>query len=190
MTLQPVVPASISDDEILVMIARIAADSLRVEPGRVTRDTSLTELGAESIDIVEITLEMENAFTVLMPEHTVLQLAAEEVGEPNPFETDGALTSLGAEMLRARMPEVPEALLAPGVKARDLGGVFTRVDTWIRLVRGLLEVSPRRCARCDVALTQGTPARVRCPSCLEESDLPGGDAIGRAWVRQWLAARG
>lgn len=186
---RPVVAATATDAEIHAMLSRIVADSLRIDPARVTPDTSLAALGAESIDIVEITMEIEHAFTVLMPEHTILQLATEEAGPDAHFEEDGALTSLGAALLRARMPEVAPAEIVQGTRVRDLTATLTRLGVWVRLIRGLLEVSPRQCVDCGTPLVQGSPARVRCTVCQREFDLPSGDDIGRAWVREWLESR-
>jgi acyl carrier protein len=178
---------ALSDDEILAMLAPVVAQSLRIDPARVTPDTSLRALGAESIDIVEITLDLENVFTVLMPEHSVLQLA-QDVGGEGVFEREGALTARGSAMLRARMPDVDPAALAPGTAVRDLPAVFLRIDVWIRMVRGLLASTPRTCPQCGERLVQGSPARVKCRACDKEFDLPSGDDIGRDWVRRWLAA--
>ncbi|MGE3841011.1 MAG: acyl carrier protein [Vicinamibacterales bacterium] len=186
---QPVVAATVTDSEIQAMLASIVAESLRIDPARVTPDTSLVALGAESIDIVEITMEIEHTFSVLMPEHTILQLAADVAGPDEPFEEDGALTSLGVALLQARMPDVAATEISAGMRVRDLSSTLTRVGAWIRLIRGLLEVSPRQCPDCRTPLVQGSPARVRCTVCGREVDLPSGDDIGRAWVREWLAAR-
>jgi acyl carrier protein len=178
--------ASIPDHEIQARLASIAAGSLRIDAGRITAETSMVDLGAESIDIVEITLDTEHAFTVLMPERNVLDLATEVAGEAC-FESEGVLTELGSELLRSRMPHVDPAALAPGAPVKDLAPLFLRIDVWVRLVHGLLEATPRTCPRCAGRLVQGPPTQVRCPPCAEEIALPTGDAVVREWVRRWLA---
>jgi acyl carrier protein len=183
----PFIPTrAIRDEEILGGLAAIVAESLGVDRARVTPDTSLDALGAESIDVVEITFEVEHAFTVLMPERSILELAAEVAG-PGVFEQGGVLTEEGCELLRARMPELTHAPIAPGTRVADLTPSFLRVDVWARLVRGLIDASPRECPRCGGGLVQGSPARVRCPTCQVEQDLPTGDALGREWVQRWMA---
>jgi hypothetical protein len=159
-----------------------------VDASRVTATTCLTDLGAESIDVVEIALDVEHAFSVLMPERSVLELATEVAGE-GVFEHEGRLTGLGCELLRARLPAFDDPALAPGLEAARLAPVFLRIDVWVRVVRSLLEASPRVCARCGGGLMQGSPGCVTCRACDVELALPSGDDVGRAWVRDWLASR-
>lgn len=186
---EPVVSASVSDQEILDRFAAIVAASLRVDPARVTRDASLDALGAESIDLVEITIDVENAFGILMPERTILDAATEVLG-PGVVEADGRLTEVGRRLLLARMPELDPQTIAAGAPVREVKRVLLRVDVWVRLIRGLLEQSPRVCPDCGRPLVQGTPARVRCEACRREFDLPSGDDLARAWVRRWAAEAG
>ena len=188
MTKEPIPLATISDAELHARFAAVVAESLRVPPSRVTPDTTLPALGAESIDIVEITLDTEHAFTVLMPERTVLELATEVAGD-GVFEKDGCLTALGSELLRARIPEVDASAIAAGRPVGELAPVFLRVDVWTRVIRGLLEATPRTCPACGERLVQGSPGRVACPVCSTALDLPSGDDVARAWVRAWLTAR-
>jgi acyl carrier protein len=183
---EPVPSASMSDEAILERFAAIVAASLRVDPARVTRETSLDLLGAESIDVVEITIDVENAFSVLMPERTILDAAADVLG-PGVVEQDGRLTETGRRLLLARMPELDPRAVAAGTPVRDVNRLFLRVDVWVRLIRGLLEQSPRVCPDCGCPLVQGTPARVRCERCQREHDLPTGDDLARRWVREWAA---
>jgi acyl carrier protein len=187
-TSAPIPPASISDAEILARLADIVGASLRIPPSRVTADVSLDELGAESIDLVDISLEVEHAFTVLLPEKHILQLATEIAGD-GMVEQNGVLTALGADLLRARLPDVNAGAIAEGTSSKAAIAQFLRVAVWVRVIRGLLETTPRACARCGAPLVQGGPARVRCPACAIDYDVPSGDDIGREWVRRWLAAR-
>jgi acyl carrier protein len=180
--------ADITDGEILAVLARVVGESLRIDPARVTMDTTLTALGAESIDLVEITMDLEHAFSVLMPERTVLQIATEIAGEGT-VERDGVLTHLGSELLRARMPEIDPHEIAAGRPVKELSSFFLRVDVWVRVIRGLLEATPRACARCGSRIVQGSPGQVKCPACGLVIDVPSGDAIAREWAGRWLATR-
>lgn len=180
--------SAITDEEILARLQAIVADSLGVDPARVTPRASLDALGAESIDVVEITFDVEHAFTVLMPERSILEVAADLAG-PGAFEHEGRLTPEGCELLRARMPELADAPLAPGTWVKELVPFFLRLDVWVRLIRSLIEATPRECRQCGGGLVQGAPASVRCPACRVDYDLPTGDALAREWVRRWMASR-
>ena len=51
--------------EIFEKVAAIIADQLGVDPSTITRETSFEEdLGADSLDIVEISMSLEEAFDV------------------------------------------------------------------------------------------------------------------------------
>ena len=155
-------------------------------PERVTPDTSLDALGAESLDLVEVTLEIEHEFMVLMPERSILQTATEVVGE-GVLEQEGLLTDSGKRLLAARMPEIDTTTWPDEVKVASLKSAFLRVDVWVRLIRFLMEQSPRECPTCHGALVPGTPARVACRTCGVEFDLPHGDELNRRWVESYTA---
>lgn len=173
-------------DDILVEFARIVSESLRVDPGRVTPDARLDELGAESIDLVEISLEVENAFSIIMPERTILDVGREVFGQ-EALVSDGVLTPLGSRLLTKRLPDVDPSLVAAGTKADDAKRIFLRVDVWIRLIDGIIARSPRECEDCGSPLAQGSPAQVRCVTCGRVYPLPNGDDLNRDWVRSVAA---
>jgi acyl carrier protein len=168
-----------SDTELHERFAAIVAASLRIDPARVVPSATLDELGAESLDLVEITLDVENDFAILMPERTILEVGAEVLGE-GVLEADGRLTEAGRRFLALRMPQLAGELPAT---TSDLRATFLRVDTWLRVIRFVIDRSPRTCADCHVALVTGSPGRLRCPACSRDVDLPSGDDLNRVWVR-------
>jgi acyl carrier protein len=184
--MSPVPVINPTAQQIAEAFAGIVGASLRVDPGRVVPETTLTDLGADSIDLVEITLDLENAFSVVMPERNVLETARDVLGD-GVVAADGRLTPFGAELLRRRMPEVPPERLAPGVPVTDVQREFLRVDAWLRLIAGVIASSPRLCPRCRGGLVQGAPGQVRCVTCGDVVTLPTGDDLARAWIRATAA---
>jgi len=178
-----------TSDEILERFAGVVARSLRIDAAQVTPDVTLTALGAESIDIVEITMEVEHEFGVLMPERSILETAAGVLGE-GVVTSDGHVTEIGRQLLASRMPEIDVGMLPNPLPVRRLGEVFTRVDVWLRLIADLADASPRECSTCRVPLRPGSAGRVRCSRCDREYDLPSGDDVNRAWVSRWAHDRG
>jgi acyl carrier protein len=172
--------------QIAEIFSGIVGASLRVDPGRVVPDTTLADLGAESIDLVEITLDAESAFSIVMPERNVLDTAREVLGD-DVVVAEGRLTAFGAELLRRRMPEVPGERFAAGTPVAEAQREFLRVDAWLRLITGVLERSPRVCPRCRGGLVQGAPGQVTCLACGEAVTLPTGDDLAREWVRDTAA---
>ncbi len=57
----------------------IVVDLLEVDPGDVTRDVTFAELGADSIDLVELASALEKRFQVRLDEQRVYEV--ETVGE-------------------------------------------------------------------------------------------------------------
>jgi acyl carrier protein len=178
-----------SEASILQRFAALVGASLRIDPARVTPESRLDELGAESLDLVEITLDVENEFSILMPERTILEAATEELGE-GVFEQDGLLTQAGKRLLLERLPGADPAAFDGDQPVREVRRLFLRVDAWVALIRRICECSPRTCGTCGAALVQGSPGRLRCRPCGREYDLPAGDEVNRAWVRQYAGERG
>ena len=170
-----------SAEELHERFAAIVAASLRIDPARVAPPATLGDLGAESIDLVEITLDVENAFSIVMPERSILDAARDVLG-PATVARDGRLTEVGSALLRRRLPEVDSARLAPGALLADVNREFLRVDVWERLIAGIIERSPRTCSTCGVSLVQGSPGQVTCPRCGTTQVLPTGDELAREWV--------
>ncbi len=97
----------VADSEILERFAGIVANSLRIEPERVTADAYLSDLGAESLDLLEITMEVEDEFGIIMPQKDILQVGQEVVG-PDVLVRDGLITEDGVRFLRSRLPAVDQ----------------------------------------------------------------------------------
>jgi acyl carrier protein len=93
-----------SHQEVLERFAEIVASSLRIEKDQVREDAYLDDLGAESLDLLEITMEAEEAFNILIPQKNILQIAQELVGHDAVIQ-DGKLMPAARWLLRARMPE-------------------------------------------------------------------------------------
>jgi acyl carrier protein len=174
---------TLSQAEILERFAKVVAKSLRIDPELVTPDAYLSDLGAESLDLLEITMEAEDEFNILIPQKNILQTAQEVFGE-GVLLRDGRITEEGTRFLQRRMPELP-ADVAPGMALAELGHAFQRVSTWVRMIQGLIEHSPRLCPSCGQTFPKAVAGRVKCGACAVELDLPSGDDLNRQWVEEY-----
>lgn len=174
--------AAMSEQEILERFARVVAESLRIDPTEVTEDAHLDDLGAESLDLAEITMEVEEEFDILVAQKNILRIATEVFGE-DVLVRDGKLTEDGQRFIRRRMPDFPGDLDAMTVA--DLNKAFLRVGTWVRMIAGLREHTPRACPACGAAFGKSTAGRLKCRSCGQENDIPSGDELNRQWVEQY-----
>lgn len=173
-----------SRDEILERLARIVAESLRVDAARVTREANLQDLGAESLDLLEITMQVEDDFDVIIPQKNILDTGSDVFG-PGVLVADGRLTAQGVEFLRSRMPELEAGAVAVDMPVGELAPIFQRVDTWVRMIEGLLKESPRACPACGTAFPKAIAGRLTCARCATQVDLPSGDDLNRRWVEEY-----
>lgn len=61
--------------EIAETVIQIISDKLVIDPSEITYDANLTrDLGADSVDLVELTMELERAFEISIPEEHAEQM--------------------------------------------------------------------------------------------------------------------
>lgn len=172
--------------EILEKFVGIVSRSLHVEASRVTEDAYLDDLGAESLDLIEISMGIEEAFDLWLSEKSILQTAKDVYG-PGVLEKDGLLTSAGKALLRARMPELDPATLEGDVPASSVNRQFMRVSGWIGMIESLIAASPSACAKCGGPLGSALAFKRKCAQCGEETALVSGEEINRRWVLEYRA---
>src|SRR5678816_4295857 len=101
---------SITKEEITDVFTRVAgimADALGCDAGEVKPDASLIDdLGAESIDFLDIVFRLERAFKVKIPRGKIVEDARGDLSEAG-FEEKGYLTEMGLKRLREYLSEVP-----------------------------------------------------------------------------------
>ena len=90
-------------DEIHVKVARVLVDALNVDEDEITPAASLQgDLGAESIDFLDIVFRLEREFGIKIPRG---ELFPESVFQGDPdFVREGRVTDQGMAELRSRMP--------------------------------------------------------------------------------------
>ena len=114
-------------------VAAIVADALAREPGEVMLHSRLIEdLGAESIDFLDIVFRLEQRFRVQIPRGKIVEDARGELSEQE-FETDGRLTDAGVNRLQAYLSEVPVERFRSGMLVAEIPLLFT-VETFCKVV--------------------------------------------------------
>jgi acyl carrier protein len=114
-------------------IQDIIAEALYCEKDQVTKEANLmADLGAESIDFLDIVFRLEKTFGIKIPKGEIESRARGDLAEGE-FEVNGILQPKGLERLRAIMPEVPAATIKTGLRVKDIATLFT-VATFERMV--------------------------------------------------------
>jgi len=126
----------ITKDEILAVFPKVAetvADAIGCEVEKVKLESSLIDdLGAESIDFVDILFRLQRLFKVKIPRGKIVEEARGNLTEAE-FEKGGIVSDTGGVRLRAFLSEVPPERFKSPLKVADIPRLFT-VETFCKLV--------------------------------------------------------
>jgi acyl carrier protein len=110
-------------DEIFGKVKECLVEALGVEEDEVKPEASLTgDLGAESIDFLDIVFRLEKAFNIKIPRG---DLFPENILSSPEFVKDGKLTPQGVEELKHRMPHANLSEFEKSPNVAELPNLFT-----------------------------------------------------------------
>ena len=128
--------ANITKEEIQAIFPKVAdtmADALACDLEKVKLDASLiNDLGAESIDFLDIIFRLERAFKVKIPRGKIVEEARGELSEAE-FEKGGIVSDAGLVRLKTFLSEVPADRFKSPLKAAEIPRLFT-VETFCKMV--------------------------------------------------------
>ena len=114
------------------------AEALGLEEDEVEYDSKVIgDLGAESLDFLDIAFRLERAFDIKIPRGGIEKAAQDGMGD-DAYENNGVLTPSAIEKLAEAMPEVPRGEFREGLRTSEVPDLF-RVATFYNLVIRLLE---------------------------------------------------
>ena len=119
------------------VVEALGVDEEEVTPNAVLFD----DLGAESLDLLDIVFRLEKEFGIKIPRGGIQADALSAEGENLKEEdlvVDGVLTPLGIEKLKKAMPEVDPSRITEGFRADDIPTIFT-VQTFVNITKKLVE---------------------------------------------------
>ena len=126
--------------DIEAKVKSIIADSLCVDLADVNLKSNLMkDLGAESIDFLDIMFRLEKEFGIKIPQREIEQNARGGIA-PEEFEKDSILQEKGAQRLKELLPEIPADQIHAGMSLRELPMTFT-VEVFVNIVKRKLEGS-------------------------------------------------
>lgn len=124
-------------DEIITKIRTALVEALGVDEDEVTPEATLTgDLGAESIDFLDIVFRLEKAFDIKIPRG---ELFPESIMTDPQYVKDGKFTLAGVDELRKRMPFANIEEFAKNPVAREFGNLFT-VDMVAKYIESKVNV--------------------------------------------------
>jgi acyl carrier protein len=104
----------------------------------------IDDLGAESLDLLDIVFRLERSFGVKIPRGDLEEQARASL-DGEAYEVDGVLTDVALAKLRAAMPEVRAHHFVPGLRVNDVPRLFT-VETFQNIVIQLIQENAREAA--------------------------------------------
>lgn len=121
-------------DEIFDKVRTTLVDALGVDEEDVTSEASLrNDLGAESIDLLDIVFRLERNFGIRIPRG---ELFPENVSDPDLTE-NGRLTTKGLAELKQKMPYADLSSFEADPDVEKILDLYT-VDTLVQYVAGKL----------------------------------------------------
>jgi acyl carrier protein len=126
----------LTQDQIFTKVSATLVEALNVDDDEVKRDSTLQgDLGAESIDFLDIVFRLEREFGIKIPRG---ELFPESIfsGDPD-FVANGKVTPKGLDELRTRMPFADLSSFEKNPDVSKLSDLFT-VDLITRYLHGKL----------------------------------------------------
>ncbi len=122
-----------SQDEIFQKVTNTLVDALGVDEEEVTSAATLTgDLGAESIDFLDIVFRLEKNFGIKIPRGDLFP--DEKLFTDPAFVQDGRMTEEGLAELRRRMPYADIDAFAQNPDVRRISQLFT-VEMIVRYIQ-------------------------------------------------------
>jgi len=130
---------SFTKDEVFNKVRDILIDSLGIDEEEVASEATLVgDLGAESIDFLDIVYNLEKTFDVQIPRG---ELIPDDILTNSEYIADGRVTPAGILKLKQRMPFADLSKFEANPVIQDFGGLLTVND-----LRRFVEVKLQKAA--------------------------------------------
>lgn len=122
-----------TEKEIFEELKPLLVEVLGVPADRIRFDSVLvSELGAESIDLLDLSFRIEEKFQVRIEANEIEQEAKKRVPD-GVYEKDGYLTEAALVEIRKSLPELDAGKLMKGLRKMDLPSLLT-VSFFVHLI--------------------------------------------------------
>jgi acyl carrier protein len=171
----------ITDARIEEEVRKALAATLRVDADAIDLDASIVkELGATSIDFLDVNFRLEAAFGIQLATQLMLDHVEEEMGEGTAIDDDDKITEAAAALLRTHLGDL-EALKA-GTYADKIPSLVTPM-VLVKSVRVITDELPEKCTSCGAeAWKSEDGAQVICGACGKPAEYPDGDTMTKRWI--------
>ena len=113
-------------EEVFAKVKEALVDALGVDDDEVTQEATMVgDLGAESIDFLDIVFKLEKSFGITIPRD---ELFPDDILTNAEYINDGKVTPDGMEKLKARMPFADLTKFEQNPLVQDFGNLLTVKD--------------------------------------------------------------
>ena len=115
-----------TSDEIFQKVQDALVDALGVDEEEVVPEATMVgDLGAESIDFLDIVFKLEKSFDIQIPRE---ELSPEDILTNSQYVKDGKVTDEGLQELKRRMPWANLSEFEKNPRVQDFGNLLTVQD--------------------------------------------------------------
>jgi acyl carrier protein len=172
----------ITEQKVFNEFKKAIVETLRVDENSIKPESSLIkDLGAESLDFLDINYRLEQTFGIKMARHFVLEHIEEMFGEGSAIDENGQLTDKAIELLKIRFGDnMPD--LSPGMDMDEVPTLIT-VQSIASGIMDILDSLPEKCSSCgNSAWKSDDGDRIKCGSCGEYATFTNGDDLTKEWL--------
>ena|SRR6202142_2018427 len=172
----------VTEEKVIGEVKKAVAETLSSDADAIQPDSSMIkDLGAESLDFLDINYRLEQAFGIKMARHFILEHIEDMFGEGTAIDENGQLTEKAVQFLQARYGDS-----FPGFKANmdmdEIPALFT-IRTMSAGVIDILNTLPEKCTNCgNSAWKSSDGIKIVCGSCGDPAVFTNGDDL----IKQWL----
>ncbi len=125
-------------DDVFAKVRDVLVEALGVDDDEVTEDATLQgDLGAESIDFLDIVFRLEKSFSIKIPRG---ELFPDDVINNPDYVENGRLTRAGLEQLKKSMPHADFSAFEANPDISRMPELFT-VNTIVKFVQDKLKAA-------------------------------------------------
>lgn len=172
----------ITEEKVFAELKKAIVETLRVDENAIRAESSLiNDLGAESLDFLDINYRLEQIFGIKMARHFILEHIEEMFGEGSAIDDNGQLTDKAISLLKMRYGDTYGDLS----EGMDMDTVPTMITagSMTQGVLDLMDSLPEKCTNCgNTAWKTDDGKKVLCGSCGKFAAFTNGDDLIKAWL--------
>lgn len=173
----------VAEEEIYREVRKAIAETLRAPESSIQPGHSLMgDLGAESLDFIDINYRLEQRFHLSMPRKYLVEHIEELFGEGTAIDENGQITEAAVSVLKARLGRASQNLRVG--MSMDEVPTLVAPEMLVDVVKEILNSCPETCTSCggrEWKVVDGCV--ITCAGCGKPAALDSGDEL----IKKWLA---